>query len=89
MKVATWNIRCLNKISKQKEVIDFILEKELSMCAILETHLKGNKVANVANKIFSNWHWVSNNDQCERGCRILLGWDSSILRVMVLTSNSI
>ncbi|GJV92605.1 RNA-directed DNA polymerase, eukaryota, reverse transcriptase zinc-binding domain protein [Tanacetum coccineum] len=42
-KCATWNIRGMCIEDKQKEVKELIINENLSVCAVLETHLKENK----------------------------------------------
>lgn len=37
MKIAAWNIRDLNKTSKQKEVYGFIREEDVAMFSVLES----------------------------------------------------
>ena len=43
-KAGVWNIRGLNTSDKQKEVKNFIVSKNLKICAILETRLKSKKL---------------------------------------------
>lgn len=37
--IASWNIRGLNRLTKQNEVREVVRENGLSMCAILESHV--------------------------------------------------
>ena len=55
-KIGSWNIRGLSTSDKQKEVRNFIREEKLSMCAVLETHLKQKNLNKIANSIFGPWH---------------------------------
>lgn len=84
MKIAFWNIRGLNQASKQKEVRELIKEECLSICCVLETHLNKRKLDNVAVKTLGEWDWLSNSNKCDRGCRILIGWDKKIVNLMVI-----
>ncbi|GKE37391.1 RNA-directed DNA polymerase, eukaryota, reverse transcriptase zinc-binding domain protein [Tanacetum coccineum] len=43
-KIACWNIRSMNKLKKKKEVAKLINEEGLSVCAVIETHLKPNRI---------------------------------------------
>ena len=38
----------------------------------------------VCDKVFGQWDWFSNVNQCNGGCRITVGWNSSIVHVMAL-----
>lgn len=60
IKIASWNIRGINKTSKQKEVRNLIKEEGIEVCAILETRLNAKKESMVAGKIFGTWEWHSN-----------------------------
>ena len=39
-KIAAWDIRGLGKVTKQNEVKKLIMNENLSVCAVLETHMK-------------------------------------------------
>lgn len=84
MKIAVWNVRGLCKASRQKEVRDIIKEENISMCSVLETHVMKDKVGFVVKKVFRNWEWCAYAVYCERGCRIITGWDKDVIRVMVI-----
>ncbi|GKC44614.1 RNA-directed DNA polymerase, eukaryota, reverse transcriptase zinc-binding domain protein [Tanacetum coccineum] len=75
------------KKTRQKEVRNFMMNENLNLCAILETHLKVEKVNDISLKVFGNWHWASNAIHCKRGCRIIIGWDQNMLKVMVVHSS--
>ncbi|XP_071700288.1 uncharacterized protein [Rutidosis leptorrhynchoides] len=75
--IAAWNIRGLNPTPKQNEVTDVV-------CAVLESHVTMDKLGGICNKVFPRWDWLSNANTCVRGTRILLGWDSDVVNVMVL-----
>lgn len=83
--IASWNIRGLNRIPKQKEVLEVVREKELSMCAILESHVDISKLQKECTRVFDRWKWSSNNQLCNRGTRIIVGWDPNVVDIMVLT----
>lgn len=57
------------------------------MCAILESHVDISKLQNVCSKVFTNWVWTSNNQYCQRGTRIILGWDPDYVDVMLLNQS--
>ncbi|XP_071713963.1 uncharacterized protein [Rutidosis leptorrhynchoides] len=63
------------------------MSNKLSMCAILESHVNVSKLTGVCSYVFPNWQWTSNNNVCQKGTRIILGWDPGIVNVMVLSSS--
>ncbi|GJV05024.1 uncharacterized protein Tco_1338593 [Tanacetum coccineum] len=79
------NIRGLNRISKQKEVHQVILENHLNVCAVLESHLDVSKLERVCAKVCSKWSWTSNGSLCTKGSRIILGWNTNYVDVTVLS----
>lgn len=86
--IACWNVRGFNQPFKRKEVRELIRVYGIGFCAILETHVDRKNVELVFNKLFNRWHWTSNMDFCEKGCRIVLGWDTSHFDVMEMFSTS-
>ncbi|XP_071729005.1 uncharacterized protein [Rutidosis leptorrhynchoides] len=83
-KVASWNIRGMNTVDKQKELKLFIKNEKLNMCVVLETHLKKSKIVEVCNNVFENWEWISNVVYSPNSCRIVLGWNPEKVNVMLL-----
>ena len=82
--VASWNIRGLNFTPKQREVRQVIAENNLSVCAILDSHVATSKLHKMCTLIFRHWDWTSNGVLCKKGTRIILGWNHNIVDVMVL-----
>ncbi|GJU58679.1 hypothetical protein Tco_1236445 [Tanacetum coccineum] len=35
-------------------------------------------------KVFRNWEWTSNVNLCNKGCRIILGWNKDVVDVVVM-----
>ncbi|PWA81906.1 RNA-directed DNA polymerase, eukaryota, Reverse transcriptase zinc-binding domain protein [Artemisia annua] len=83
----SWNIRSMNKLKKQKEIKRMIVEDSIQVCAILETHVKPHKLQKVCDKTFGSWSWISNVAHSMNGCRILVGWNSNVVNLMVLHSS--
>ncbi|KAI3682958.1 hypothetical protein L1987_83365 [Smallanthus sonchifolius] len=83
--IACWNIRGLGRPLKQREVRDFINDNKIQVCAILESHVDVSNLLGVCNNICRKWNWSSNGDICSKGTRILLGWNSDCVDVMVLS----
>lgn len=79
MKIGAWNVRGLSQTTRQDEVISLIREERLSMCAVLETHLRKKFVKSVGDNTFGNWNWLSNIGDCRSVCRIMVGWDSNVV----------
>ncbi|GJU31518.1 RNA-directed DNA polymerase, eukaryota, reverse transcriptase zinc-binding domain protein [Tanacetum coccineum] len=51
LKITSWNIRGMSNGNKQKEVMKFIKEENLQVYAIIETHIKANKIKEVCDKV--------------------------------------
>ncbi|GJU73415.1 RNA-directed DNA polymerase, eukaryota, reverse transcriptase zinc-binding domain protein [Tanacetum coccineum] len=84
VKIDVWNIRGLSTMNKQKEVRNLIKEESMQLCAIIETHIKFHKIKKVREKIFGNWEYISNGEDSNKGCMIMVGWNS-----IVYASNSL
>ncbi|XP_021979680.1 uncharacterized protein LOC110875789 [Helianthus annuus] len=85
--ILTWNIRGLNQPLKQNEVRLMLSENKVSVCAILESHVEVANLERVCKKVFRNWSWTSNGGLCDRGARVILGWNSDIVDVMILSQS--
>nr|GEU79134.1 RNA-directed DNA polymerase, eukaryota, reverse transcriptase zinc-binding domain protein [Tanacetum cinerariifolium] len=77
-------LRGLSSSGKQKKVGKFIIEEKLQICAILETHLKSKRIDKVCNSIFGRWNWVTNMRYCNKGCRIVVGWNEDEVNMTVI-----
>ncbi|PWA66505.1 RNA-directed DNA polymerase, eukaryota, Reverse transcriptase zinc-binding domain protein [Artemisia annua] len=77
IKVATWNIRGLCTSDKQDEVRKLINEEKLQICAIIETHVKFQKVNKMGQAVFGNWEFVTNAEDNNKGCRVMVGWNQN------------
>ncbi|KAJ9536695.1 LOW QUALITY PROTEIN: hypothetical protein OSB04_un000168, partial [Centaurea solstitialis] len=84
LSIASWNIRGLNASDKQQEVKAFVRNNNLAICAILESHVKGDGLSGVCSSTFGRWDWVSNHLFSDLGTRIIIAWDGSVLEVMPL-----
>ncbi|GJX34584.1 RNA-directed DNA polymerase, eukaryota, reverse transcriptase zinc-binding domain protein [Tanacetum coccineum] len=79
-----WNIRSMNQKKKQEAVLNLIHDEKISICGIVETHLKPSKIDKVAEKAFGGWDWVSNSSHSMNSCRILVGWDKNKINLMMV-----
>ena len=86
--VASWNIRGLNRSPKQKEVRQVVNDNNLSVCAILESHVDVSVVYDTCRKVCSRWKWTSNGNICDKGSRIILGWNDDIVDVMIMSQTN-
>ncbi|XP_020254213.1 uncharacterized protein LOC109831293 [Asparagus officinalis] len=77
-----WNVRGLNKSSKQHLVKHHLQQYHLSFLALLETKIKAEKISIVAKRLSVNWKWVSNASSTSKA-RIILLWDPNILEVLI------
>nr|XP_043620341.1 uncharacterized protein LOC122592208 [Erigeron canadensis] len=84
LQLVVWNIRGMNNVVKQNEALQIMKNERAHVCAFIEIHLKMNSVNKVSNKVFRNWDWVSNVQHSPSSCRIVLGWNSDMVRLMVI-----
>ncbi|XP_071740250.1 uncharacterized protein [Rutidosis leptorrhynchoides] len=82
--IASWNIRGLNRVPKQNEVRDVVNSNKLSICAILESHVSIARLNGICYFVFPSWSRLSNNNVCERGTCIIIGWNPNEVRLMIL-----
>ncbi|XP_071708475.1 uncharacterized protein [Rutidosis leptorrhynchoides] len=50
----------------------------------LQSHVSLDRLNSICNAVFPRWSWTSNNNVCYKGTRIILGWDSTIVNLMVV-----
>ncbi|KAI3808225.1 hypothetical protein L1987_24173 [Smallanthus sonchifolius] len=84
IKKASWNVRGLNRPLKQREVQQIVSEHHLNVCAILESHVQVSNLSKVCCGVFKKWDWTSNGGICNRGTRIIVGWNNEMVDLMVL-----
>lgn len=87
IKIASWNIRGLNFSPKQNEVRHVILENNLSVCAVLESHVADSKLYKLCPLVFWHWSWTSNGNCCSKGTRIILGWNHNDVDIVVINQD--
>nr|XP_043615879.1 uncharacterized protein LOC122587779 [Erigeron canadensis] len=51
----------------------------------METHMDSSKLFYVCKKICRSWNWTSNGGLCTKGTRIIVGWDTDLVDLMVLS----
>ncbi|GKA35224.1 hypothetical protein Tco_0721715 [Tanacetum coccineum] len=85
--IASWNIRGLNFSPKQSKVRHVISENNLSICAILESHVLDSNLQRLCSLVFRHWDWTSNGSSCSKGTRIILGWNHNEVDVAVINQD--
>ncbi|XP_020249336.1 uncharacterized protein LOC109826732 [Asparagus officinalis] len=80
MNLSFWNVRGLNRSSKQHLVRNYILQYHLSYIALIETKIKEKNIQGIAKKLAANWRCMSNVRNSGKA-RILILWDPNILDI--------
>ncbi|GJV55852.1 RNA-directed DNA polymerase, eukaryota, reverse transcriptase zinc-binding domain protein [Tanacetum coccineum] len=83
-KMAVWNIKGINNELKQKDAMNMLRGEKLQFCAFIETHLKTKSIKKVGNRVFGNWNWFSNVHHSPTSYRIMMGWNTNMIRTMVI-----
>nr|GEU87601.1 hypothetical protein [Tanacetum cinerariifolium] len=52
------------------------------------TKVKKRNLVNICSTILGPWQWVSNNASCSNGTRIIVGWDTNSIGVMVISQST-
>ncbi|GJV05062.1 putative reverse transcriptase domain-containing protein [Tanacetum coccineum] len=73
-----------NGAALQSDVMQLLREGDFSLCGLLETKVKKSKLVKICNRVLGRWSWVSNSDSCVGGTRIIVGYDSNSVDVMVM-----
>lgn len=84
--ILCWNVRGFNQPFKSKEVKNLIKSRGIGLCGLVETHVAKVREVDIFNRMFRGWEWVSNSALCNRGTRIVIGWDPRRFEVLVLYS---
>lgn len=63
----------MNGPNKQEDLKIFLQQQEVGVMGFLEAKVKMQNVAHVMNKVCSNWQWIHNATQVEKG-RVTVGW---------------
>ncbi|GJX75386.1 hypothetical protein Tco_0313981 [Tanacetum coccineum] len=78
----------MNLSPKQNEVRQVIFENNLSVCAILESHVAESNLDRMCKFVFNHWDWVSNAMTSTKGTRIIVGWNRNDVDVTVIHQES-
>ncbi|XP_022007560.1 uncharacterized protein LOC110906790 [Helianthus annuus] len=52
-----------------------------------ESHIHVNKLSGICSNVFRSWSWTSNGGLCSRGTRIILGWNTDVVDIMVISQS--
>ncbi|XP_074301431.1 uncharacterized protein LOC141632819 [Silene latifolia] len=77
--IGFWNVRGMNRVSKQKAINFFLQNKGVGLFGLLETKIKSNAFHKVVNN-FNNWS-ISTNSGYHNGGRIWILWQPRSFRV--------
>ncbi|XP_021979684.1 uncharacterized protein LOC110875791 [Helianthus annuus] len=53
-----------------------------------ESHVDIHNLNKVCSSVFRRWEWTSNGSSCQKGTRIIAGWDPGIFYVILLAQSS-
>ncbi|GJW84458.1 hypothetical protein Tco_0157603 [Tanacetum coccineum] len=70
-----------------KDVRQVIYENNLSIFAILESHVTSSRLEFLCSHVFRQWSWTSNGSWCSKGTRIILGWNSNNVDINVVSQD--
>ncbi|GJX39635.1 hypothetical protein Tco_0252938 [Tanacetum coccineum] len=70
---------------KQKEVKRLIQDEGLQFFAILETHVKCKNIKKTCETVFGNLECITNGEDNNKGCRIMVGWNASIVQAWLIS----
>nr|GEU87477.1 RNA-directed DNA polymerase, eukaryota, reverse transcriptase zinc-binding domain protein [Tanacetum cinerariifolium] len=56
--------------------------KTVNEMELQKTHVKSSKLGKVCYRIYGQWDWVSNIRNCIGGCRIVVGWNPNVVKIM-------
>ncbi|GJU16781.1 sodium/hydrogen exchanger 6 [Tanacetum coccineum] len=78
----------LNHNPGEKDVRQVVNENNLSVYAILESHVHVVVVYDTCNKVCSRWKWTSNGSLCDKGYQTILGWNDDLVDVMIMAQTN-
>ncbi|GJS72425.1 hypothetical protein Tco_0705266 [Tanacetum coccineum] len=72
----------------EKNISNIVIsENNLSVFAILESHVVKSKLMKMCSLVFRHWDWTSNGAWCSKGTRIILGWNHNEVDVTIINQN--
>ncbi|GKA57745.1 hypothetical protein Tco_0756933 [Tanacetum coccineum] len=58
------------------------------VCTILESHVDISTLSKVCSNVFRSWDWSSNAGLCDKGCRIIVGWNIDDVDLLIITQST-
>jgi len=86
MYICSYNVRGLNKKSKQTYIKDFLSFRKVSLVGLLETRVKDSKADPISRFVGNHWNWLFNYQHHNNG-RIWVGWDAQVWDVTLVASS--
>ena len=83
MNVLFWNVRGLNKLAKQNDVVQYLRYRNIDVCGLLKTKVKHFKADDVLRCSFGNWFSLNNYTKDPTGCIWCL-WNPNKVQVHYL-----
>ncbi|GJZ12297.1 RNA-directed DNA polymerase, eukaryota, reverse transcriptase zinc-binding domain protein [Tanacetum coccineum] len=77
----------MSKELRQNDAKKFIHDENVNMCAFIETHMKTKNIKKVGDKVFRDWNWDSNVQQTLSCCRIMVGWNPRLVKVLMINKS--
>ena len=81
--ILAWNVRGLNKLSKQQEVRKFISSHNIKFFSLLETRVKIPNMGILYQNVCDDWCFTTNSCITDRG-RIVVAWRAEVFTLDVL-----
>lgn len=85
--IIAWNLRGLNKSSKQLEVVKTLHSHQIGLFGLLETKVKRHGLGLFYQLLSPNW-CLTDNLHWHKGGRIIVGWNQDVYRVDIVECTS-
>ncbi|KAK9689919.1 hypothetical protein RND81_09G090900 [Saponaria officinalis] len=80
-KIGFWNVRGLNSLTKQKEIMWFLHKNKVDLFGLLETKIRSTNINKFAGVIGNNWSFCTNHS-CHVGGRIWILWNPLMFQLL-------
>ncbi|GJZ24374.1 RNA-directed DNA polymerase, eukaryota, reverse transcriptase zinc-binding domain protein [Tanacetum coccineum] len=80
-----------NVFEDYSDIANFLAKNEMqnkSMNVLFEGASGELNVSKIYDKIFGRWEWAPNAKYSPSGCRIIIGWDQSYVKIMVIHNSN-
>ena len=86
-RILCWNVRGLNKHSKQINVRQLIQSHNIKLFSLLETRVKAPRMGDLYLTVCPNWCFTTNLS-CHYNGRIILAWDPDVFKMDIIHMGS-